>query len=92
MCLAVPARLVKCSGTNALADLHGNQLEISTVLVPQVKQGDWVLLHAGFAIQALDEEEAQATWAVVNDLRAAAPRQPRPQVQEEVHNERTGRH
>jgi hydrogenase expression/formation protein HypC len=39
------------------------------VLVPQCKQGDWVLLHAGFAIQALDEQEAQATWAVVNDLR-----------------------
>jgi hypothetical protein len=36
--------------------------------------GDWVLLHAGFAIQTLDEQEAQETWAVVNDLRAIGGR------------------
>jgi hydrogenase expression/formation protein HypC len=70
MCLAVPARLVTCSGTSATADLHGNRVEISTVLVPQCKEGDWVLLHAGFAIQTLDEQEAQETWAIVKDLRA----------------------
>lgn len=69
MCLAVPARLVDCHGTDAIADLHGNRVEISTLLVPHCKKGDWVLLHAGFAIQTLDEEEAQATWAVVKDLR-----------------------
>jgi hydrogenase expression/formation protein HypC len=69
MCLAVPARLVACRGTNATADLHGNRVQISTVLVPNCKKGDWVLLHAGFAIQTLDEQEAQATWAVVKDLR-----------------------
>jgi len=71
MCLAVPARLVTCSGTTATADLHGNQVQISTMLVPECKAGDWVLLHAGFAIQTLDEQEAQATWAVVKDLRIA---------------------
>ncbi|MGA3065536.1 MAG: HypC/HybG/HupF family hydrogenase formation chaperone [Tepidisphaeraceae bacterium] len=69
MCLAVPARLVACRGSNATADLHGNRVEISTVLVPGCKQGDWVLLHAGFAIQTLDEREAQEAWAVVKDLR-----------------------
>ena len=46
-------------------------MQISTLLLPDCKQGDWVLLHAGFAIQALDEREAQETWAVVNDLRNA---------------------
>ena len=69
MCLAVPARLVTCHGSNATADLHGNRVQISTVLVPNCREGDWVLLHAGFAIQTLDEKEAQETWAVVNDLR-----------------------
>ena len=69
MCLAVPARLIACRGASATADLHGNRVQISTMLVPQCKQGDWVLLHAGFAIQKLDEREAQETWAVVNDLR-----------------------
>ena len=71
MCLAVPARLVQLQGTKAVADLHGNRVEISTVLVPHCKQGDWVLLYAGFAIQTLDEREAQETWAVVHDLRNA---------------------
>ncbi|HUB26817.1 MAG TPA: HypC/HybG/HupF family hydrogenase formation chaperone [Tepidisphaeraceae bacterium] len=69
MCLAIPARLVSCRGNHATADLHGNRVEISTVLVPQTKVGDWVLLHAGFAIQKLDEREAAETWAVVKDLR-----------------------
>ena len=71
MCLAVPAKLIECQGTNATADLHGNRVQINTLLLPNCKQGDWVLLHAGFAIQSLDEREAQETWAVVNDLRNA---------------------
>jgi hydrogenase expression/formation protein HypC len=71
MCLAVPAKLIECRGTSATADLHGNRVQISTLLLPNCKQGDWVLLHAGFAIQSLDEREAQETWAVVNDLRNA---------------------
>ena len=69
MCLAVPSKLVKCNGSKAIADLHGNRVEISTLLVPQCKEGDWVLLHAGFAIATLDEREAQETWAVIEDLR-----------------------
>jgi hydrogenase expression/formation protein HypC len=69
MCLAVPARLIDCRGTKATADLHGNRVEISTMLIPPCKPGDWVLLHAGFAIQTLDEQEAQETWAVIKDLR-----------------------
>jgi len=61
--------LIDCRGTKATADLHGNRVEISTMLIPPCKPGDWVLLHAGFAIQTLDEEEAKATWAVIKDLR-----------------------
>ncbi len=68
MCLAVPGKLIKCEGAEALVDLHGNQLRISTVLTPEAKTGDWVLVHAGFAIQQLDEKEAQETFAVLEDL------------------------
>jgi len=82
MCLAVPAKLVSCRGATATADLHGNRVEISTVLVPNARKGDWVLLHAGFAIQQLDEKEAQATWAVVKDLRVAME-------EEEAHRQET---
>lgn len=68
MCLAVPGKLIKCEGGQALVDLHGNRLEISTVLVPEAVTGDWVLVHAGFAIQRLSEQEASETFAVLDDL------------------------
>ncbi len=68
MCLAVPAQLVSTDGNDAVADLHGNRVKINTLLVGEVKIGDWVLIHAGFAIQKLDYAEAQETWAVLEDL------------------------
>ena len=68
MCLAVPAQLVDQQGQEALADLHGNQVWINTTLVPEARVGDWVLIHAGFAIQQLNEQDATRTWAVLEDL------------------------
>lgn len=69
MCLAVPAKVQVChEDQTALADLHGNQVEISTTLVPEVVEGDWVLIHAGFAIQKLTEEETDEIWSVLEGL------------------------
>ena len=68
MCLAVPAKLVESKGTDAVADLHGNRVRVNTMLVPQAGTGDWVLIHAGFAIQQLHAQDAKATWAVLEDL------------------------
>ena len=65
MCLAVPAKLIETNGSEAIADLHGNHLRITTLLVPEAKVGDWVLIHAGFAIQRLEEQAAARTWAVL---------------------------
>ena len=70
MCLAVPAQLIEVEGSEAVADLHGNRVRISTLLVGDVKVGDWVLVHAGFAIQHLDETEAKETFAVLEDMGA----------------------
>lgn len=72
MCLAVPAQLVSCDAEEAVADLHGNRVRISTQLVPEVAVGDWVLVHAGFAIQRLDCQTAEETWAVLEDLARCA--------------------
>jgi hydrogenase expression/formation protein HypC len=73
MCLAVPAILLECDETaaNALADLHGNQVRISTALVPGTREGDWVLIHAGFAIQRLEPDEVNETWARLQELGAS---------------------
>ncbi len=76
MCLAVPAQLVDQQGQEALADLHGNRLRINTVLVPEAQIGDWVLIHAGFAIQRLNEQDATRTWAVLEDLQDRIDPQP----------------
>lgn len=68
MCLAVPAQIVEQVGSDAMVDLHGNRLSISTVLVPDATVGDWVLLHAGFAIQLISDETARRTWSILKDL------------------------
>jgi hydrogenase expression/formation protein HypC len=74
VCLAVPARLVECesAAAQAVADLHGNRVQVSTSLVPDARAGDWVLVHAGFAIQKLDGDDVRETWAVLEDLRGKA--------------------
>ena len=68
MCLAVPGQLIQCVDGEAVVDLHGNQVPISTALVPAASVGDWVLVHAGFAIQKLSEEDAQKTFAILKDI------------------------
>ena len=62
MCLAVPAKIIQREGDEAVVDLQGNTLRISTTLTPEVTLGDWVLIHAGFSITRLDEAEARETW------------------------------
>lgn len=71
MCLAVPAQLISCENMEAEADLHGNRVKIATHLVPEAKVGDWVLIHAGFAIQLLDQQSVEETWAILEDIKLA---------------------
>jgi hydrogenase expression/formation protein HypC len=71
MCLAVPAQLVELDGNEAVADLHGNRLRVTTLLVPDVQLGDWVLIHAGFVIQRLEYQAAQRTWSVLDEAASA---------------------
>ncbi|KUK35721.1 MAG: hydrogenase expression/formation protein HypC [Clostridia bacterium] len=59
MCLAIPARIVKIKGPVAEVDVGGNTKEINIMLTPEAKVGDYVLLHAGYAIQVIDEKSAE---------------------------------
>ncbi len=61
MCLAVPVRVLQIDGLKALVELGGLARQASIMLVPDTRVGDYVLLHAGFAIQKLDEKEAEET-------------------------------
>ena len=72
MCLAVPAYVEKLENGEAVVAMHGNRVRVSVALVPDAQVGDWVLVHAGFALQRLDAEEAKETFAVIADLEKAA--------------------
>ena len=61
MCLAVPVKVLKIEDLNAVVELGGLTRQASLMLVPDTRVGDYVLLHAGFAIQKLDEKEAEET-------------------------------
>ena len=62
MCLAVPGKIIDRGEELATVDLQGNRIEISCVLTPDARLGDWVLVHAGFAISMLTERDALETW------------------------------
>jgi hydrogenase expression/formation protein HypC len=68
MCLAVPAKITAIDGTNAVVDMGGVTRETSLLLVPDARLGDYVLIHAGFAIQTLDEGEAQETLRLLAEM------------------------
>lgn len=68
MCLAVPGRVVEAQNEEILVDFQGNRLRVSRVLTPEAAAGDWVLVHAGFAISMMDEREALETWDYLRQL------------------------
>ncbi|OIN97155.1 hydrogenase assembly protein HypC [Candidatus Desantisbacteria bacterium CG1_02_38_46] len=65
MCLAVPVKVVKITGDTATINAGGVLKDISILLLQGVKAGDYVLLHAGFAIQKIDEKEANETLKII---------------------------
>ena len=68
MCLAIPARVVELEGDKAVVDAMGNRWRARTTLLPEAKLGDLVLIHAGFAISLVDEEEAKETWQLLREI------------------------
>jgi hydrogenase expression/formation protein HypC len=68
MCLAIPARIIELKGDKAVVDAMGNQFRARTTLLPEAKLGDLVLIHAGFAISTIDEEEAKKTWQLIAEI------------------------
>jgi len=68
MCLAIPARIVELQADRAIVDAMGNRWRARTTLLPDAKLGDVVLVHAGFAISLVDEEEAGKTWELFAEI------------------------
>lgn len=68
MCLAVPGKITSIKNNNAEVDFNGVRRAVSLDLVPDAKKNDYVLVHAGFAIQVLDPKEAAETLKVFAEV------------------------
>jgi hydrogenase expression/formation protein HypC len=68
MCLAIPALIKSIEGSTGRAEIGGVERTVSLALTPEAQVGDYVLLHTGFAIGVVDEEEAQETLRLIEEL------------------------
>jgi hydrogenase expression/formation protein HypC len=67
MCLAIPSKIVKIDDQMAVIDVDGVQREASLLLLENPVVGDWVIVHAGFAIHKIDEEAAQESLKILRE-------------------------
>ena len=74
MCLAIPSKIVSISNNLATIDVDGVRREASLLLLEDAKIGDYVIVHAGFAIQKLDEAAALETLALLKEAAAFVER------------------
>jgi len=72
MCLAVPAKIKKIEENIATVDFGGVEKKISLGIIKNVKKGDYVLVHAGFAIGKVAKHEAEDTMRLLLELKEAA--------------------
>ncbi|MBI5903205.1 MAG: HypC/HybG/HupF family hydrogenase formation chaperone [Deltaproteobacteria bacterium] len=68
MCLGIPGRIIEVRGLKATVDVAGVKKEISLKLLDGARVGDYVIVHAGFAIERLDEKKAGETLSMIEDV------------------------
>lgn len=67
MCLGIPSKIIRMEGSNATVDVYGAQRNISLLALDEpISIGDYVIIHAGFAIQKLREDVAKETLGYFN--------------------------
>jgi len=67
MCLAIPSKIVEIESNIATIDVEGIRRQCSLMLVEDARVGDYVIVHAGFAIQKLDEQTALESLALLRE-------------------------
>jgi len=67
MCLAIPAKIEKIESNRAEVDIRGLKRSIGLHMMPDAKIGEYVLVHAGFAIQRIDPQEAEDTYRLLEE-------------------------
>jgi hydrogenase expression/formation protein HypC len=77
MCLAVPGQVLSIDHGSPVEmrigtiDMQGNRIQASLALTPDAGVGDWVLMHAGYAIERITEEDAREIWSYLDEIGAA---------------------
>ena len=68
MCLGIPGKVIEINGFNAKADVAGTRRDVSLKLLDNVAVGDFVIVHAGFAIEKIDAQRALETLALMEGI------------------------
>jgi hydrogenase expression/formation protein HypC len=72
MCLAIPARVERIEGKGARVEMGGITRRVSIRLTPEVKVGDYVIVHTGYAINVMDQQEGEETLRLLEGIAKAA--------------------
>jgi hydrogenase expression/formation protein HypC len=73
MCLAIPAKVISIDGTSAKVSIEDVEYTASLLLLDDVRPGDFIMLHAGFAIGKVDPEEAAETLRLLQEIEKNTP-------------------
>lgn len=72
MCLAIPLKIIEIKGNEAIGEMNGIKRSIRIDLLSKAKVGDYVMVHAGFALDIISEELAKETIEVIREVNEAA--------------------
>ena len=68
MCLGIPLKIVEINGKEAFGELNGVKKKIRVDLIKDLKIGDYVMVHAGFALEVMKEEQAKDTLKILEEI------------------------
>ncbi len=68
MCLSIPGKVIEITGDTAQVSVGGTIVKVGMQMVDHVKEGDYVLVHAGFALQKINEKEALETLKLFREM------------------------
>ncbi len=68
MCLSIPGKVISIDNETAKVSIGGNEVEVGLQLLDDVRVGEYVLVHSGFALQRISDEEARRTLELIREL------------------------